>query len=138
VARFYKGQPGGPGRPRGGNRAYAIYEEIGRGSMEEAVRAIGAAATRGDTGAARLLFGRLWPKAHDQVVELDLPPLDKPIDLVTAYSEVVAAIARGEISPEQGARLSEVLERKRLAIETADIETRLIALEEKRGLKPAD
>jgi hypothetical protein len=137
VGRFQTGHPGGPGRPPGSrNKAYAKYDDIARDSMEEAVRAIGAAAASGDTGAARLLFGRLWPKAHDQLVEFELPPLEKPADLITAYSALLAAIARGEISPEQGARLSEILERKRLAFETTNIEDRLTALEEKDGPKP--
>ena len=131
MPQFQKGHPGGPGRPPGSrNKAYAKYDELARDSMEEAVRSIGAAAARGDTGAARLLLARLWPRAHDQVVELDLPPLDKPADLIGAYSALIAAIAKGEVSPEQGTKLGEMLDRKRLAIETVDIEARLTELEE--------
>jgi len=131
------GHPGGPGRPPGSrNRAYAKYDALARDSMEEAVRAIGEKAAKGDPDCARLLFARVWPKAHDQVIELDLPPLDKPADLITAYSTLVDAIGRGEVSPEQAARISDVLERKRLAIETASHEPRLMAIEEKLGAKP--
>ena len=138
MGKFEKGHPGGPGRPKGSrNRAYALYDSLARKSMAKAVKAIGEAAEDGDPDCARLLFARLWPKAHDQVIELDLPPLDKPADLITAYAALVEAIAAGEVSPEQGAKVAEVLERKRLAIETAELEPRITALEEKRGIKPA-
>ena len=76
-----------------------------------------------------------WQQTNPDVVVLDLPPLEQPGDLINAYSTLVAAIGSGEVSPEQGARVAEVLERKRLAIETASHEQRLVALEEKRGLK---
>ena len=139
MAKFQNGNPGGPGRPPGSrNKAYAQYDAVARVSMEKAVRAMGEAAADGDTNAARLLFARLWPRASDQVVELDLPPLEKPADLITAYAVLVEAIGRGEVSPEQAAKVAEVLERKRLAIETASHEPRLTAIEERRGIvKPA-
>ena len=69
MAQFEKGNPGGPGRPIGSrNKAYARYDEIMRESTEEALRSIGAKATKGDLPSARLVFGRLWPRARGQVV----------------------------------------------------------------------
>jgi len=135
---FEKGNPGGPGRPRGSrNKTHAEFDALARESVEQAVKAICQKAVEGDTDAARLLFARVWPRARGRTIEFDLPPLEKPADLVTAFSTLLAAVARGEISPEQGATLGEILERKRLAFETTTIEDRLTALEEKDGPKPA-
>ena len=137
MAQDQEGPPGRPGRPKGSrNKAYARYDELARDSMEEAIRAIGEAAAKGDPNCARLLFARVWPRAKGRVVELDLPPLEKPADLITAYSVLVEAIGKGDVSPDEAAKVAEVLEGKRLAIETASHEPRLIALEDKRGLKP--
>ena len=99
--------------------------------------AIGAAAARGDPNCARLLFARVWPRAKGRVVELDLPALEKPADLITAYSVLVEAIGAGEVSPDEAAKVAEVFEGKRLAIETASHEPRITELEIKRGIKPA-
>ena len=136
MGKFEKGNPGGPGRPPGGrNKTYAAYDAIARECMEKAVRAVAEAAMEGDTQAAKLLFARVWPAAKDQVVEIELPALDKPADLIAAHGALIAAIGKGEVSPEQAVKLGEVLEKKRLAIETADLERRLTALEERHGQK---
>ncbi|HTR83660.1 MAG TPA: hypothetical protein VMI56_04220 [Reyranella sp.] len=136
---FEKGNTLSTGRPRGSrNKVHAEIDAIAHQSLEQAVKEIGRRAADGETDAARLLFARVWPRAQGRRIEIDLPPLEKPADLVSAYSALLAAIARGEISPEQGAKIGEVLERKRLALETIDLEDRLTALEVKTGLKPAD
>jgi len=126
-----------PGSLRGRNKAYAEFDALARRSVEKAVKAIGQKAEDGETDAARLLFARIWPRAPGRAVEIDLPPLEKPADLVTAYAALIAAIAAGELSPEQGAKLTRMLEGQRLAIESTNLEDRLTALEEKTGLKPA-
>ena len=47
-----------------------------------------------------------------------------------AQAAVIAAMARGEISPEEAASIASVLEQQRRAIETDDHEKRLQELEE--------
>jgi hypothetical protein len=135
---YEKGHPGGPGRPRGSrNKGHAEIDAIAHQSLEQAVKEIGRRAADGETDAARLLFARVWPRAEGRTIGIDLPPLEKPADLVTAYSALLAAIAAGEISPEQALRLGKVMEGQRLALESTTLESRLTALEERTGLKPA-
>jgi hypothetical protein len=138
MSQYQKGHSGGPGRPPGSrNKAYALYDSIARESMEKAVRAIGELAGKGDVGAARLLFGRIWPNARHEAVELDLPPLEKPEDLVKAFAALIAATAEGRVTPQQATRIAEMLEKKRLAIETAIHEPRISELEDKVASRPA-
>jgi hypothetical protein len=46
----------------------------------------------------------------------------------------VLAVANGEISPEEGAKVSAVLESRRKAIELLEMEKRIAALEAKKGI----
>jgi hypothetical protein len=52
--------------------------------------------------------------------------------LVQAQAAVIAAVARGELTPDEGAALGSLLENQRRAVETHDHERRLQALEDKK------
>jgi hypothetical protein len=51
---------------------------------------------------------------------------------VTVLGLVAEAMGAGEITPEEGAAFAAVLEVKRRAIETTELEARVAALEEKK------
>ena len=53
-------------------------------------------------------------------------------DLVTSLGRVADAVAAGDITPDEGQAVSAVLETKRRAIETLELETRIKALEKER------
>ncbi len=59
-----------------------------------------------------------------------LPPVASAADLVPALAAVVAAMARGELTPDEANAICAVLESQRRAIETAELEARVAALEE--------
>ena len=50
-------------------------------------------------------------------------------DIQTAYSVIIKAMADGEISPDEAATVAGILDAKRKAIETAELERRIEALE---------
>jgi len=52
---------------------------------------------------------------------------------VTALGLVATAVGAGELTPEEGASVAAVLEIKRKAIETADLEARIAKLEKERS-----
>jgi hypothetical protein len=56
-------------------------------------------------------------------------------DVLTALSEVVSVMARGEITPDEAATIAGVIELKRKSIETVEIERRLTELERRRDQK---
>ncbi len=87
-------------------------------------------AKAGDLRAAELLLRRLWPERKGRPVEVALPPVVVAADLVPALAAVVAAMGRGELTPEEAQAVCAVLESQRRAVETAELEARVAALEE--------
>ena len=61
---------------------------------------------------------------------LDLPAVNPADDVCTAMSATISARADGDITPEEAAVVAGVLDTKRKAIETVEIERRLAALEQ--------
>jgi len=53
---------------------------------------------------------------------------------VTALGTLADAVAGGDITPDEGAAVANILETKRRAIETVELEIRVSALEQKRKL----
>jgi hypothetical protein len=87
-------------------------------------------ATNGDTTALRLCMERLAPAMKSRAVTLPLPPIDTPTDILKAQAATIEAMASGEITPDEAATIAGVLEAKRRAIETVEIEERIKALEQ--------
>jgi hypothetical protein len=79
--------------------------------------------------AASLMFGRVWPRRRGRLLTIDLPPVENSEGLVKAQAEVIACVVRGEVTPEEAAAISALLEGQRRAIETHDHGRRLEALE---------
>ncbi len=94
------------------------------------IRAVQEKAEKGDMHAAAILLARTWPRRRGRPVRLDLPPVTLAAGVVQAQAAVIAAMAGGEISPEEAASVAGVLEQQRRAIETDDHERRLQELEE--------
>ena len=129
--RFAPGNPGGPGRPKGARHAaLAALDAIGAEAAEEVLRRVVDDARGGDLRAAELLLSRLWPERKGRPVEVALPEVASAADLVPALAAVVAATTRGEVTPEEAQTICAVLEMQRKAIETAELEARVAALEE--------
>ena len=134
--QFAAGHAGGPGRPRGSKKRSALlanaakFEEILEQEGEAVVRAVVEAAQSGDIAAARLVLDRIAPPRKGRAVEIDLPPVETVEDLHTAYGAVMEAVAAGEVTPEQGKEVADLLEMRRRTFETLDQEERLKRLEE--------
>ena len=59
-----------------------------------------------------------------------LPPIESPADLAAALGAVAAAVAEGALTPGEACDLSQVAATFMKAIETADFERRLHAIEQ--------
>jgi hypothetical protein len=92
-------------------------------------------ALQGDHVALRLCVDRLLPARKDSLVQFKLPAIRTAEDLGRALEAVLQGIAGGKLTPAEGECLSAVLERRRKSIETADIEARVRALEDRGLLK---
>jgi hypothetical protein len=130
---FQKGKSGNPaGRPLGSrHRTTLAMETLLDGEAENLTRRAVDLALDGDSAALRLCMERLLPARKSRPINLTLPKIEKSADVLKAMSEVVAAVAGGQIDVDEGASLAGLLDLKRRAIESVDIENRLAALEAK-------
>ncbi|MXO50127.1 hypothetical protein GRI42_02265 [Erythrobacter gaetbuli] len=88
-------------------------------------------ALEGDVTALRLCLDRIAPARRDAPVSFVLPPIASAEDAVKASSAILAAVAAGEVTPDEGARVMSLLTAHKALVETCDLETRIAALEAK-------
>jgi hypothetical protein len=133
--RWQPGASGNPaGKPPGARHAALVaLDAIGSEAANDIMAAVVAAAKGGDMRAADILLRRLWPERKGRPVQMDLPAIMAPSDIVAALGAVAAAVAVGELSPQEGAAVAGILEAQRRAVETVEMEARIAALEQSRG-----
>ena len=133
--RFVKGASGNPrGRPAGSrNRVTVLAETIMEAGAEEITNAVVYAAARGDMAAARIVLDRIAPPRRGRPVEFPLGVVETTSDVVAALGSLVEATATGTLTPEEAQSVAAVIELKRRALETVDLERRLVALESRRA-----
>lgn len=123
-------QPGNPGRPKGArHRTTLAIEALLDGEHEALTRKAIEKALEGDTTALRLCLERLAPVRKDSPIAFDLPQVQSPSDTVTASGAVLAAVAAGEITPDEAGRVMALLTAHRAIIETSELADRVAALE---------
>ena len=129
--RFPKGYSGNPaGRPPGArNRSTLMAEILLEGEAEALIRRTIELALEGDTTALKLCLERIVPQRKSRVVSFDLPPIDRAADLGGAIGAVLQAASSGRLLLDEAAALVGMMEAKRRALETMDLEQRLQALE---------
>jgi hypothetical protein len=131
--RFAPGNNANPAGRSTGSRhkttlaAEALLDGQAEGLVQKAVEM----ALAGDGVALRLCLERILPARKSRRVSVALPQIEKAEDLPIAMLAVTAAMADGVIAPDEAATIAGVIEIKRKTIETADIERRLAALEQR-------
>ncbi len=132
--QFQKGQSGNPtGRPKGArNKSTLAAEALLDGEAEVLTRKLIELAKDGDRTALRLCFDRLLPVRRSRPVLFDLPDTSTPEGILAAHDAVLAAVATGEVTPEEAQIICGLLETKRRAIDTYEHERRISALEHYR------
>lgn len=135
---FEKENKFGTGRPPGArNRTTLWLEQLGQERIGKVVNTVGDKAEKGDMRAASLIFARVWPCRRGSLMEIDLPPVNSVDGIIQAQGELVACLARGEITAEEAASVSALLENQRRAIETGDLARRIEELERRKSQEPA-
>ncbi len=87
-------------------------------------------AKAGDVTALRLCLERLVPLCKDRSLALKLPAdVTTAEGTLGAFAAVVAALARGEITPGETVAIAKVLDICRQAVETQELDRRLTVLE---------
>lgn len=128
-----RGKSGNPaGRPKGlRNRATRLAEALLAGEAEALARKAVELALGGDVTALRICLERLVPPCRDRAVKFTLPPLDAATDAPKVLAAVAAAMADGELTPSEARDVAAMVESWRKAIESADLEARVRALEDR-------
>ncbi len=130
-AKWKKGQSGNPAGKKPGtrHRATLAVEKLLDGEGEALTRKAIELAKDGDLTAIKLCLDRICPPRKSRPINIDLPAVDTGNGVSQAQAVVVQAVGEGEITPDEGKVLADILEARRKSIETADHEARLSKLE---------
>ena len=129
--RFQPGQSGNPsGKPRGTRHRITIaVEALLEGQHEALTQKAIEKALSGDTIALRLCLDRIAPARRDAAIKMDLPQVRTAADAVEAGTIVMEALANGDATPDEAARVMAILSAQKQLIETCDLEARIVELE---------
>ena len=120
---------GNSGRPRGArNKTTRAVEALLEGEAEGIGRKCIEMALNGDSTAMRLAMERIAPVRRARV-SFTLPPIETVADLPKAVATLLAAIAEGTLSPEEGSAIGNTIALQCKTLEMGEIEQRLRALE---------
>ena len=126
--------PGNPGKAKGTRHKVTLaIEAILEGDAEALTRKAVEMAKAGDMIALRLCMDRLAPARRDRPVTFDLPKIETAEDLPKATHAIMAAVAKGELTPSEAAELGKLVDAHAKAIEVTDLHQRLAALEGNRS-----
>lgn len=131
---FKPGQSGNPeGRPSGSrNKATLALESLLDGQAEALTQKAVDMALSGDIQALRICMERIIPPRKSRPIKIALPAIETASDVVAAHAQVIWSMAGGDVTPDEANTVSSVLEMKRRAIETVDLEERLASLEARK------
>ena len=137
--QFQKGESGNPsGRPRGAlNRATVLAQELLAARVESIAGKLIELAEGGDMRAIRVCMERLVPVIKHQSIAVELPPIEKPADSVEAAAAIAAAVAAGELTATEAAKLAKVVEVYVRALDSKGFDERLGKLEKEIRGAPA-
>ncbi len=128
---FKQGASGNPaGKPKGArHKATLAAEALLDGEAEALTRKAIDLAKAGDLLALRLCLERILPPRRTRPVAFDLTTIETAGDVLAALGTLAKAVSGGELTPDEGAAVGNMIEAHRRAIETVEIERRLAALE---------
>lgn len=121
------------GKPQGSRHKTTLaIEALLQGEHEKLTRKAVDMALAGDTVAMRLCLDRIAPPRKDAPVSFELPPIKSAADALSASTAVLAAVADGEITPDEAGRVMALLTAHKALVETGDLEARIAVLEAKK------
>lgn len=134
-AAWKPGESGNPrGKPKGAiNKTTRLALELFEGGIKNIAEVVIKQAQDGDLTAARLVLDKLVPNARERAVELPgLPSTENPAGAAAAQAAILQAVASGDLTPGEAATLSGIVENRRKAIETQELEQRIRAIEQRQ------
>lgn len=131
---FKPGKSGNPaGRPPGSlNKATVAAQTLLDGEAEALTRKAVELAMNGNMAALRLCLERICPPRKERPINVNLPTVAEAGDLPRLTSAILEAVGKGELDPGQAAALASLVANHSKALELAEIEKRISALEERK------
>ncbi len=125
-------QPGNPGKPKGArNKSAVMLEAMFDKEAQAVARKAIQMAKQGKLDAIRLVLDRACPARRGRTVSgLALPPMRTIADAVAATGAIAAAVTTGTLTVAEARDLAEIIDVFRRAQELADIERRIVILEQ--------
>ena len=97
--------------------------------IDDIFRALFEAATKDkDTGALALLVNRAVPMRRGSVVSFAHRSLTTPADCAQAFDDILGAVGRGELTPDEADRIAAVVERRVGLFHTIELQDEIAAL----------
>lgn len=119
------------GRPRGSRNATTLaVQALLHGQAQELTQKAIEQALEGDSVALRLCLDRILPSLKELPINIKLPSMVSAQDLPTMTASIIKAVSSGEILPTEAEKISKLVDIHRQAIEAADFDARLKALEQ--------
>lgn len=125
------GQSGNPaGKPKGcKHKTTLAVQELLNGEAEKLTRAAIELALQGDTVALRLCLERILPAVKENPISFSLPEIKKASDLPVLTASILESVSAGELLPGEAEKVSKLIDNHRQALELADLEARITAIE---------
>ena len=125
---FKFGESGNPtGRPKGAISKRTQIAKLLEPHAEELIAKAVELAKSGDINALRLCLERLLPKLRDEPIAFELPDgdLSSTYTFLQLSANVIERVALGEITPEQGQRLSSLIDAQCQLVQTTTMAAQL-------------
>ena len=127
---FEAGNKFGRGRPRGSrNKTTVLAQQLLESHAEPVIRKALMMAIQGDTAAMKLCMDRILPVHREMPVKFGKLPTATAAEVSESTQKVLQAYAAGKLSMGQALAMSDLLEKRRRAIETEGLDERLRKLE---------
>jgi len=135
MAKYLPGESGNyKGRPPGSSQRQKLFNALVEPRKEEIINTAINMALSGNEAMLKVLLDRLLPaKPKDEPLYFEIPnePLNNAEALHQLALRLIATVASGELTPEQGQKLSSLIYDHYELIQTAEVNKRLDAIEEK-------
>jgi hypothetical protein len=128
---FPTGNAAGSGRPTGSrNKATQAAQGLLSEYAEPITKKCLTMAMQADSTAMRLVMERILPARRSAPLQFKLPKMKSLSDIPKGAQAILTAIAKGQLTMDEGDRLMALLERYGRVLETTGILPRLEALEQ--------
>lgn len=112
--QFASGNAGGPGRPPGYRSRIAwALDQIAEKDCTEILETLIDQAKAGDIQAMKFILDRYWPAPKTRIVRFEIPAINSTSDIPKALDAVLAAVARGDLTPDEGTGVAALIDQLR-------------------------